>query len=115
MTEEIVAPVQTEETVRAEMPEIIDSTPTESAGKKEKFYGIELLRILATFYIIRCISSGRAAYRQRSGPDAPRRSAAPCFWHLPTRPSIAMRSSAALSAAKAGLSCQDLFHCGCPW
>ena len=52
MTEEIVAPVQTEETVRAEMPEIIDSTPTESAGKKEKFYGIELLRILATFYII---------------------------------------------------------------
>ena len=35
MTEEIVAPVQTEETVRAEMPEIIDFTPTESAGKKE--------------------------------------------------------------------------------
>ena len=52
MTEEMVAPVLTEETVHAEIPENKSSSPPENAGIKEKFYGIELLRILATFYII---------------------------------------------------------------
>ena len=52
MTEEMVAPVLTEETVRTEIPENKSSSPPENAGIKEKFYGIELLRILATFYII---------------------------------------------------------------
>lgn len=52
MTEEMVAPVLTEEAVRTEIPENKSSSPPENAGIKEKFYGIELLRILATFYII---------------------------------------------------------------
>lgn len=52
MTEKMVAPVLTEETIRKEIPENKGSSPPEAAGKKEKFFGIELLRILATFYII---------------------------------------------------------------
>ena len=109
MTEEMVAPVLTEETIRKEIPENKGSSPPEAAGKKEKFFGIELLRILATFYIIllHVVGQGGVAAAEK----APTWQAI-CCWHSPTLPSTAMRSSAALSGAKAGLSCRGCYRFG---
>ena len=67
MTEEMVAPVLTEETIRKEIPENKGSSPPEAAGKKEKFFGIELLRILATFYIILLHVVGQGGVAAASG------------------------------------------------
>lgn len=67
MTEKMVAPVLTEETIRKEIPENKGSSPPEAAGKKEKFFGIELLRILATFYIILLHVVGQGGVAVASG------------------------------------------------
>lgn len=67
MTEEMVAPVLTEETACAKLPPKTDSAPPEAAGKKEKFFGIELLRILATFYIILLHVVGQGGVAAASG------------------------------------------------
>lgn len=67
MTEKMVAPVLTEETIRKEIPENKGSSPPEAAGKKEKFFGIELLRILATFYIILLHVVGQGGVAAASG------------------------------------------------
>ena len=67
MTEEMVAPVLTEETACAKLPRKTDSAPPEAIGKKEKFFGIELLRILATFYIILLHVVGQGGVAAASG------------------------------------------------
>lgn len=67
MTKEMPAPMPTEEAVRAELPQKIASAPPEAAGKKEKFFGIELLRILATFYIILLHVVGQGGVAAASG------------------------------------------------
>ena len=113
MTEKMVAPVLTEETIRKEIPENKGSSPPEAAGKKEKFFGIELLRILATFYIILLHVVGQGGVAAASGGGKGTYMArAICCWHSPTLPSTAMRSSAALSGAKAGLSCRGCCRYG---
>lgn len=67
MTKEMPAPMPTEEAVRAELPPKTASAPSEAAGKKEKFFGIELLRILATFYIILLHVVGQGGVAAASG------------------------------------------------
>ena len=67
MTKEMPAPMPTEEAVRAELPPKTASAPPEAAGKKEKFFGIELLRILATFYIILLHVVGQGGVAAASG------------------------------------------------
>ena len=67
MTKEMPAPMPTEEAVRAELPQKTVSAPPEAAGKKEKFFGIELLRILATFYIILLHVVGQGGVAAASG------------------------------------------------
>lgn len=67
MTKEMPAPMPTEEAARAELPPKNASAPPEAAGKKEKFFGIELLRILATFYIILLHVVGQGGVAAASG------------------------------------------------
>ena len=67
MTKEMPAPMPTEEAARAELPPKTASAPPEAAGKKEKFFGIELLRILATFYIILLHVVGQGGVAAASG------------------------------------------------
>ncbi len=67
MTKEMPAPMPTEEAVHAELPQKTASVPPEAAGKKEKFFGIELLRILATFYIILLHVIGQGGVAAASG------------------------------------------------
>ena len=67
MTKEMPAPMPTEDAVRAELPPKTASAPSEAAGKKEKFFGIELLRILATFYIILLHVVGQGGVAAASG------------------------------------------------
>ena len=67
MTKEMPAPMPTEEAARAELPPKTASAPSEAAGKKEKFFGIELLRILATFYIILLHVVGQGGVAAASG------------------------------------------------
>lgn len=67
MTKEMPAPMPTEEAVHAELPQKTASAPPEAAGKKEKFFGIELLRILATFYIILLHVVGQGGVAAASG------------------------------------------------
>lgn len=67
MTKEMPAPMPTEEAVHAELPQKTVSAPPEAAGKKEKFFGIELLRILATFYIILLHVVGQGGVAAASG------------------------------------------------
>ena len=67
MTKEMPAPMPTEEAVRAELPPKTASAPPEAAGKKEKFFGIELLRLLATFYIILLHVVGQGGVAAASG------------------------------------------------
>ncbi len=67
MTKEMPAPMPTEEAVHAELPQKTASAPPEAAGKKEKFFGIELLRILATFYIILLHVIGQGGVAAASG------------------------------------------------
>ena len=67
MTKEMPTPMPTEEAVRTELPQITASAPPEAAGKKEKFFGIELLRILATFYIILLHVVGQGGVAAASG------------------------------------------------
>ena len=67
MTKEMPAPMPTEEAVRAKLPPKTASAPSEAAGKKEKFFGIELLRILATFYIILLHVVGQGGVAAASG------------------------------------------------
>ena len=67
MTKEMPAPMPTEEAVHAELPPKTASAPPEAAGKKEKFFGIELLRILATFYIILLHVVGQGGVAAASG------------------------------------------------
>lgn len=62
MTKEMPAPA-----ARAELPPKTASAPPEAAGKKEKFFGIELLRILATFYIILLHVVGQGGVAAASG------------------------------------------------
>ena len=67
MTKDMPAPMPTEEAVHAELPQKTVSAPPEAAGKKEKFFGIELLRILATFYIILLHVVGQGGVAAASG------------------------------------------------
>ena len=67
MTKEMPAPMPTEEAARAELPPKTASAPPEAVGKKEKFFGIELLRILATFYIILLHVVGQGGVAAASG------------------------------------------------
>ena len=67
MTKEMPAPMPTEEAARAELPPKTASAPPEAAGKKEKFFGIELLRLLATFYIILLHVVGQGGVAAASG------------------------------------------------
>lgn len=67
MTKEMPAPMPTEEAARAELPPKTASAPPEAAGKKEKLFGIELLRILATFYIILLHVVGQGGVAAASG------------------------------------------------
>lgn len=108
MTEKMVAPVLTEETIRKEIPENKGSSPPEAAGKKEKFFGHRAAshsRNLLHHIVTR--GSVKAALRRQAAAEKAPTWQAICCWHSP-----AMRSSAALSGAKAGLSCRGCCRYG---